>query len=35
MKEKILFIAQEGLNKGGVQTVIMNITKELSSKYQL
>ena len=34
MKEKILFIAQEGLNKGGVQTVIMNITKELSSKYQ-
>lgn len=34
MKEKILFIAQEGLNKGGVQTVIMNLTKELSSKYQ-
>ena len=33
-KEKILLIAQEGLNKGGVQTVIMSIVRNLSHKYQ-
>lgn len=32
--EKILLVAQEGLNKGGVQTVIMSIVRNLSHKYQ-
>ena len=33
-KDKILIVAQEGLNKGGVQTVIMSLVRNLSSKYQ-
>ena len=32
--DKILLIAQEGLNKGGVQTVIMSIVENLHHKYQ-
>ena len=32
--EKILLVAQEGLNKGGVQTVIMSIVKNLHHKYK-
>lgn len=33
--DKILFVAQEGLNKGGVQTVIMSLVENLSCKYQI
>lgn len=33
--DKILFIAQEGLNKGGVQTVIMSLVENLSCKFQI
>ena len=33
--DKILFVAQEGLNKGGVQTVIMSLVENLSSIYQI
>ena len=32
-KEKILLVSCEGLGKGGVQTVLMNIVRQLSHKY--
>lgn len=33
MKDKVLIVAQNGLNRGGIQSVIMEIVRNLSYKY--